>query len=304
MQVHKEYVQAFLLEPTKLTRIVDKIHERLADHKCTTSCDHFEVFLSGKRREERTSVDEVLALENSHKHRILRLVVTCSTGRKGAARLEHEIKVDFGGEGTGSHNKSQVTAISIRSDTAGWPGRALSELEEQVERTWLGYLQPILILCGLLCIALIILLLEVFALSPPPGNQDVVGTMWLRERDLDRVEQILAQNRPITDEEAREVTTLELRNALEYHRQMRSPQPGRNREIACVVIPLIVVVVSGFVLLVTCYPKAVFLWGDGVERYNHMLQRRKALWSIVIGVPIVGLLSNILIIGVASWLPN
>src|SRR5437899_3201042 len=127
MQVHKEYAQAFLLEPTKLTRIVDKIHERLADHQCTTTRDHFEVFLSGKRREELTSVDAVIALENSRKHKILRLVITCSAGRKGAARLEHEIQVDFGGQGTGSTSNTRVIAISVRSDAPGWPGRTLSE---------------------------------------------------------------------------------------------------------------------------------------------------------------------------------
>ncbi len=78
MQVHKEYTRAFLLEPTKLTRLLDTIHERLGDHQCSTTHDHFEVFLSGKRREELTSVDAVLALPNSLKQRIIRLVITCS----------------------------------------------------------------------------------------------------------------------------------------------------------------------------------------------------------------------------------
>ncbi len=35
--IDKGYQQSFLLERTKLTRLVDKIHERLADHTNTES---------------------------------------------------------------------------------------------------------------------------------------------------------------------------------------------------------------------------------------------------------------------------
>jgi hypothetical protein len=69
--VHKQYAQAFLLEPTKLRRIVDTIHRRLANHQNTTMHDAFEVFLTDSRREELTSVDDVLALDNSRRRRVL-----------------------------------------------------------------------------------------------------------------------------------------------------------------------------------------------------------------------------------------
>jgi hypothetical protein len=183
MQVHKEYAKPFLVEPTKLTRLMDKIHERLGDHQCTTTRDHFEVFLSGKRREEMTGVDAVLALENVRKHKILRLVITCSAGRKGASILEHEIKVDFGRQGPGSTTASKVVAISARSDAVGWPSRTLSELEEQVERTWLLYSQPIIMLCGLLVGALVLILFQL-PLPVAPSALDVTRAMWLRDHDL------------------------------------------------------------------------------------------------------------------------
>ena len=65
INVHKEYHQAFLLEPTKLGRLVDRIHERLSDHQATESHDLFEVFFTGNRREELTTLDQVLDLDNS-----------------------------------------------------------------------------------------------------------------------------------------------------------------------------------------------------------------------------------------------
>jgi len=300
MKVEKEYPRAFLLEPTKLTRIVDKIHERLGDHQCTTTRDHFEVFLSGNQHVELANVDAVLALENLRKRKILRLVITCSAGRKGAALLENEIQVDFGGQAKGS--TTRVVAIRVRSDAVGWPNRALSELEEQVERTWLRHFQFVLILCGLLVAALVVLFFQL-PLSFGPGPLDVTRAMWLRDHDLDRVDQILSQGRPINDEEMRDITTRQLRNVLADLRPKQSPQTGRTGQILVIVIPLVVVVVLGFILLSTCYPTAVFLWGDEEERYASIVNRRKYLWGIIISVTFIGVLSKFFATGVSSWLP-
>ena len=48
-------------------RLLDIIHGLLNEHDNTMEHDDFEVFLSGQRREETTSVDEVLKLDNSRK---------------------------------------------------------------------------------------------------------------------------------------------------------------------------------------------------------------------------------------------
>jgi hypothetical protein len=96
-QINKEYPQPFLLEKTKLDRLIDIIHDRLREHQNTTQRDDFEVFLLDRRRDEVTSIDDVLKLDNSRKSRIRRLLVTCCASTTGAARPEHEIQVDFDG---------------------------------------------------------------------------------------------------------------------------------------------------------------------------------------------------------------
>ena len=300
-QIHKEYGHPFLLEPTKLTRLIDKIHGRLAEHEPTMNRDSFEVFLSGNRREEMGSVDEVLALENSRTQKIQRLLISCSAGRKVAARLDDEVQVDFGGKKTGTTSDTEVIAIGIRSDAAGWASSTLSELEEQVERTRLHYIQPILTLVGLLIAALLVLASQFIAIQP--RAEDVVRGMWLHDSDLERVDQILSQDRTITEEEMREIATRQLRNIREDQRPKQLPQKGRTRQIVSLAIPLVTILACGLILLLTCYPRAVFLWGDEVERHSKTLYRRKALWTIIIGVMLIGLLSNILIVGVVPWLP-
>src|SRR4051794_33591467 len=65
IHVHEEYQQPFLIEPTKLARLLDAVHARLGRRVDHTLHDTFEVFLMGNRLELKTSLNEVLALENA-----------------------------------------------------------------------------------------------------------------------------------------------------------------------------------------------------------------------------------------------
>src|SRR5687768_13249550 len=111
-QIQKEYPKPFMLEPTKLTRLVDKMHERLNEHSPTVQRDQFDVFLAGNRHEQMSKVEDVLALDNSKKQKIQRLVISCSGGRKVAARLDDEVQVDFGGKTTLSTSNLKVVAVT------------------------------------------------------------------------------------------------------------------------------------------------------------------------------------------------
>src|ERR1035441_8557957 len=197
-QIHKDYERAFLLEKTKLGRLMDIVHGRLGEHHGTTKRDDFEVFLSGQRREEMTGIDDVLKLDNSRKCKIQRLLITCCASTEGVARPEHEIQVDFDGRNV-AKNKTKVV-VSIRSDDAGWSDRALSEVEEQVERTSLqDFLhRAVLVLLGG-SVTIVVLLMLLFSLGSGRSAIDSAGAMWLRTADLDRVEQIVKQGHTITE---------------------------------------------------------------------------------------------------------
>ena len=306
-QIYKEYERPFLLEPTKLTRLIDKMHERLSDHRPAVVHDRLDVFLTGNRREEMTTIDEVLALENSRKHKIERLVIVSSGETEGAARPEHEIQVDYEGPKAvtagGTTSTARVVAISVRSDQGAWASRTLSEVEEQVERTWQYYGRPVLALVSLLISVLVIFLLQLPSIRFKPTTEEVVPTMWLQDRDLDRIEAIVRQQRPITDQELREVVTMQLRNVVNSARPQRPIRKSGTRQVLVVAIPLAVVSFCIIGLLSTCYPKAVFLWGDEIERYARVLQRRRILWGIIVGVALIGILSKLLYEGVNTWLP-
>lgn len=293
-QIHKDYERPFLLEKTKLDRLMDIIHDRLGEHQDTTIRDDFEVFLSGQRREEMTSVDDVLKLDNSRKCKIQRLLITCCASTKGAARPEHEIQVDFDGRNVGK-SKTKVIA-SVRSDDAGWSDRALSEVEEQVERTSLQDVPQRIALAVLgASVSIFLLLLLLSSIATWNAVNGDADKMWLRLRDIDRIEQILKQDRTITDEEMREIATRQLRNVLEGNR--KSQPSGWTRQKTFMGGPLIIVLACAGYLLFACYPTAVFLWGDEIERYNKMLQTRRIVWGIIISLAIVGVFSKLLVMG-------
>jgi hypothetical protein len=297
IHVHKQYQQAFLVEPTKLGRLVDKIHERLADHPNITLHDTFEVFLTGNRREEMTRLDDVLALDNSRRHRITRLAITCSASSLGAARPEHEVQVDFAQpKPSSSGGSTNVVAISVRTDGAGWASRALGEVEEQVERNWLPHARSVVVLIGLLLVALLLLASQFVSLRAPL-NID----WWLTDTELDRVAAMLAQRPTLTDQDLREVSTMQLRNFVDARRPPRSAQVNRTRRTLFLAVPLSVVVACIVILLTTCYPSAVFLWGDEVARYANTVHRRKTIWGIIIAVTVVGVSSRFFFEDVSSW---
>jgi hypothetical protein len=304
-QIHKEYYQPFLLEPTKLNRLVGKIHERLADHTNCASHDGFEVFLSGSRREEVTTADDVLALDNSRKREIERLVVVCSASTSEAVRPEHEVQIDFGYPRPSSPNKSSVplVAISVRSDAGAWADRTLSEVVEQVERTW-NPARPVgsLIVIILMAVLLLVLMFSTFpkVRTSPPRADD----LWLKSSDVDRIETMLGSQPTLTEENLRDIATLQLRNVLGLPRTPRSISANQVSHALFLAVPLSVILVCFLVLVTKCYPRAVFLWGDEVERYARTVQKRKIIWNVIIGVTVVGVLSTFLVEGLSYWLPR
>jgi hypothetical protein len=126
--------------------------------------------------------------------------------------------------------------------------------------------------------------------------------MWLRGADFDRVQETVEQKRPITDEELREVATMQLRNALAAERPKTPPPPPASsmRGTLSLLVPTAIVLACAIYLVVTCYPSAVFLWGDEIAVYDGLLQRRKILWAVIVAMTITGLGSKFLFEGIAA----
>jgi len=307
-QVHKEYEKPFVLEPTKLTRIIDTIHERLGAQTTTKTTDRFEVFLSGNRRDELDTVEEVLALENSRKLRIERLVITCATAESESSRPDHEILIDFAGPKNTFPGaaRDKVTSITVRSDAVGWASRTLSELEEQIERTWLRdtltRVALVLLAAVMLVIVMLVIVSSIIRFEEPTDS--TIRAMWLRKPDLERVATLLQDNHQVTDDEFREIVTMQLNNVIGQAKPIEGARNGMTRQIALIVTPLTIVIACAIYLLAKCYPTAVFLWGDEAARYTEILSTRRIMWGIIVSLTIVGVASRLLSTEVISLIPS
>jgi hypothetical protein len=127
--------------------------------------------------------------------------VVCSASTPEAVRPEHEVQIDFGYPRPSSPNKSSVplVAISVRSDAGAWADRTLSEVEEQVERTW-NPSRPVgsLIVIILMAVLLLVLMFSTFPIvrASPPRADD----LWLKSSDVDRIETMLGSQPTLTEE--------------------------------------------------------------------------------------------------------
>jgi hypothetical protein len=285
---HKEYAKPFLLESTKLTRIMDTIHNRLADNPGVIH-DSFEVFLTGDRREEVTKLEEVLNLDNSKRKRIQRLCIVSSASTGTTPRPEHEVQVDFGYQKPQATAGGRAVVISVRGDLASWVSRTESEVEEQVERTWLDYTQASVAVIGLLVLFIVLMMSQmgIFSQSPTPAG------FWLNDSDLAYVDSILSQRDTLSADDLRAVATRQLKNVLAATGDTTSDRDGdATRRALFLFVPLLVMVGLGVYLIVFHYPQAVFLWGDEEQRYASIVRRRRTIWSVILSVGVVGILSR------------
>jgi ABC-type dipeptide/oligopeptide/nickel transport system permease component len=159
---------------------------------------------------------------------------------------------------------------------------------------------------GLIVLLLMILVVVLFVSSLPFQPEQ---KMWLSKSDIHQLAKSLEANKTLTDEQVREIVTMQLRNVVHDFGEPTSDQipstPTSKRSAwgALLLIgPLVVAFALAFYLLVFFYPSALFLWGDAVGRYEHLKHTRNILWSAVIGVTFLFPLTYALRAGLLSYL--
>ena len=128
MNVSKKYNSSFVVEKSKLTRLLSVINERMALLQQPIQ-QTYETHLSGQKNVTNSSIEEILSLDNSRRSKIERLVLLQKSVTQVPAVTEHQIEVEFDGK-----SPTDVT-VSIRGTDARWVTESMSVVEEQVERT-------------------------------------------------------------------------------------------------------------------------------------------------------------------------
>ena len=182
----KDYIgRRFEVEPTKLTKLVQVMHEKLAGP--ADQSDSYVVYMVGDHRAELQTLDEVLALDNSAKHRIVRLRIHSECRAPNGTLPQSEIDVDFGATfKTGQGSSQTGVSIEVAGESGAWAADALSEIEQQVERSWVQHGAP-MVSIGLIILASLFTVLMLLLGPRYEINQigrGLATTMWLTEEDL------------------------------------------------------------------------------------------------------------------------
>ncbi len=296
--LRKEFNSPFIVDKSKLKRLIEVAEAKFKEDG--NSKFGFEAHLSGQKVVETGSVDEILVLDNSKRNRVERLVINCTDTAPGSQEIKRGMLVDFDGRTSAS------IYLAVKGDSAAWVGETFRAAEEQaeraVERFWVNvvshnrglaigaFLFTTVFLAGLL--------LALTTLNMTPSR--LTNAMWLTDQDLKALEP-LQSDPTLAREKAGEVLSRQIRNVTLVRQQRHSilAWVTQGRFIVGITPPLFILAAFAY-LYFQCYPNAVFLWGDAEDWYESLKQRRKFIWSGIIGAFAIGVLANLFVLAFAS----
>jgi hypothetical protein len=290
--VRKSITSAFVLDKPKLARILDIMEQRFTDAK-TPFNPTFEILLSRGKRISTSSVDQLLALDNSVKNPIVELHI--SAGEETPRQLSCSLNFDR----TGRNN----IYLMVEAEDSKRASQGFAELEEQVERTlssnWLQRFKLGNIGSGILAgmmVSSVVAGVISLAVSNEPSPQssgymltkDDIAYFNNKAKEIsnanDKIEFLFElQSRQLERSISKQNKTIEFRPLTKLITL-------RNFFL---VLPLLVIIGCMVYLRNRCYPWAVFLWGDYEQFYNRLLSIRRTVWTVVIGSLLIGILGNL-----------
>jgi hypothetical protein len=303
--IARSYHRAFLVEPSKLTRLVTVVRERLQelDSDSDQLSEEYEVYLSGRKLIETNSLDQVLELDNSPRNEIERLSFTMNVTQGESTKPSDTVRIEFDGRSPASID------VEVRSDNGRWASDLFAQAEEQAERMMqtetmyklAGFPEfAVFVLMGMCLMAISILLLVVAFSSDKMNPTELSSRMWLTPTDLVELDS-LETSKPSNSNSAAEIMTRQLKNI----RAAAQERSFINRLLTnwhnwFLALPVLVAIPCFFYLIARCYPAAVFCWGDGAERHARIVARRRHVWSVLVGFAIVEVLSNLFGLGLGG----
>ena len=291
----KDYIgRRFEVEPTKLTKLLNVMHEKLAGGD--EQADSYAVYMVGNHRVDLHTLDEVLALDNSAKHRIVRLHIHSACRTLNSASPRSEITVDFGATfKTGTGSSQTGVSIEVASESGTWVADTLSEIEQQVERSWVQHTSPIISI-GLIIIApLFILLISVAGQRYETAQtaRNLATTMWLTGEDISPYADKLSRGEALSDGEQRQILSTQMTNISTVFKHYEEIDGVSLRSMGKSLLAVATITLVGVVLLVRGYPAGIFLWGDEKSRHETRERLKRLLWPLLLALSLIPLVVQV-----------
>lgn len=297
--VSKRFSSAFALDRAKLSRIINIVEGRFGSVKLPFK-PKYEVAMEDGKNVSLTSHEELVSLDNAVKNPIRSLSIKAST-----MDLENTLSVQISFDSDERDNVKLI--VSGRSSKLA--DQTYAEIAEQLERTFLGslvyrYFKPSKhsLFFPMITIFFLVALTSVLSLflGLEKGSVDPSKLPLQEYRQLEKISADASTVEKKVDFlfQIERAKLLKLRPA-----EPLSLPPGLiSVRSAVIFVPLLVMLGCIIYLVTSCYPRAVFVWGDYEEYYGQLLNRRKAIWTVVIATLFLGAMSSLLASGVAGLL--
>lgn len=294
LSTEKDYSAAFVIDKAKLSRILEKLEERFRYLELPFQPTYY-IHLSKGNKITLDSIEDVFKLDNVIRNPIIYLRIGVSaSNRDTASNLACSI----------IFQKPCLISLQIRSTDPKLALQAFAELEEQMQRTFVeNWLYQVMR-------GQTISLFLAFLICSPIAfvAADSLDSFESSQESRPFLEELLQKANSARSSEEKIDFLFELsKHEIEQELSSRLPlsiniMSFLNFNTLFLTLPMLVVLGCTFYALKYCYPQGVFLWGDYEEYYNRLVSRRSTIWNIVISTVILGIITNLAVIGLSGFL--
>jgi len=292
-RIHKTFTAAFVLDKPKLSRIFDILEQRYKERD-TPFNPQIEVTFTNERKLITPSLEKLFLLDNTIKNPIKSLLIR-----------DTEVQPDKLGTTLLYTTKEKYNIeLIVLSGDGKYASQVFAELEEQVDRTFSrGWLYKISAVQMIYMMMVLVLVVSLFFLATSASHSIAKGSGYMLS--LAEMDNFNSRAKTITTREDKidwlfDLQQRQLENGLriQKHDRIELGNPLTVRRVF-IALPILLAIVSFFVLFAKYYPQAVFLWGDIEEHYTKLMSARKMIWTVIILALLIGIVSNLFSLGIA-----
>lgn len=300
----KTYDSIFILDISKLARLLNIIEERFKSIDLPPIAS-FEITTKKGKTFYASDIEGIIKHDNPIKNPIINLSIKYYDLKEEPKTLCY---IYYDKDGNDINMK-------IQSENMKWGNDLFAEVEEQLERSLVSnllYKTRKLNIFSLLPILIALLGFVVgFTLSFLSPNHDNIKLInYLSPNNISKL-QINSNKANNTDEK---IDFLYKIHAAQLNNIVSKDMPKKNNlsdsiivikqylnwKSFFIILPVLVIVACIIYLLRYCYSGSMFLWGDFIEYYQTILERRKILWSTVIFALSIGIIGNLFVFGLSK----
>lgn len=298
-EFRRTFNSVFILEPSKLTRLLSIIDNRLKKTSEDISVG-FEVSTEKGKSIKTRSIDEVFKQDNPINNSLIDFEITY---------------IDKDGKNMCSINYDREDSrirVYVSTEDAKEGNDLFAEIEEQIERSivnsWVYNLKKQTSFDTFLFLPIIFAMLFVLLIESNSTSENIKKTDYLKKEDIEFLLKYSESKGITTDKKIDFFYEYQLRRIKNINHKKSNVFEGFSMEkffnIKFLILGLPVLIILGclYYIFSKTYIGSIFLWGDYEDYYKSFIERRKFLWSTVVVSLILGVISNLFVFGFSQYI--